>query len=228
MLVFVRRCSGGTLTVTNLGGTLAAGDSFKLFNTGSCSGSFASLSPAAPGTGLVWNTNTLAGDGTLRIAAAASPAINNVARSGDSFLLSATGGPPGPPYRVLTSTNMVLSLTNWTLVWTDTFDSFGSGQFTSPFSLSTPQQFFNIVLSKNVGGGEDKMIEIPDTNHKIYEYAYGKIFIHSQFPFLADARRRPARSHRRVGPDWFNRLRRRTRPATGTHLAGRGLAVCQG
>jgi hypothetical protein len=170
----------------------------------------------------------LAGDGTLRIVAAASPAINNVARSGDSFLLSATGGPPGSPYRVLTSTKMVLPLTNWTLVWTDTFDFFGSGQFTSPFSLSTPQQFFNIVAPKNVGGGGDKMIEIPDTNHKIYEYACGKIFIHSQFPFLADARRRPARGHRRVGPDRFNRLRRRTRLAAGTHLAGRGLAVCQG
>ena len=137
---------GGTLTVTNLGGTLAAGDSFRLFNAGSCSGSFAGLSPATPGPGLVWNTNTLAGDGTLRIAAAASPAINNVARSGDSFLLSATGGPPGSPYRVLTSTNLVLPLTNWTLVWTDMFDFFGSGQFTSPFSLSTPQQFLNIVV----------------------------------------------------------------------------------
>jgi uncharacterized protein with beta-barrel porin domain len=62
---------GGTLMVTNLGGSLAAGDSFKLFNAGSYSGSFASLSPALPGPGLVWNTNTLATDGTLRIAAAA-------------------------------------------------------------------------------------------------------------------------------------------------------------
>jgi hypothetical protein len=70
---------GGTLTVTNLGGTLVAGDSFKLFNAGSCSGAFASLSPATPGPGLVWNTNTLAIDGTLRIAAAVPPAINKAA-----------------------------------------------------------------------------------------------------------------------------------------------------
>lgn len=69
---------GGTLTVTNLDGTLAAGDSFKLFNAGSYSGVFAGLSPAAPGPGVVWDTNTLATDGTLRIAAAATPVINNV------------------------------------------------------------------------------------------------------------------------------------------------------
>jgi autotransporter-associated beta strand protein len=82
---------GGTLTVTNLGGTLAAGDSFKLFSAGSYSGAFAGLSPAAPGPGLVWNTNTLALDGTLRIAVAA---------------------PPGSPYRAPTSTNLLLPLTN--------------------------------------------------------------------------------------------------------------------
>ncbi len=61
---------GGTLIVTNLSGTLAAGDSFKLFNADSYSGAFTSLSPEAPAPGLAWNTNTLAIDGTLRIAAA--------------------------------------------------------------------------------------------------------------------------------------------------------------
>jgi len=95
---------GGTLMVTNLGGSLAAGDSFKLFNAGSYSGSFASLSPALPGPGLVWNTNTLATDGTLRIAAAAPPARNNVA-----------SGPPGAPFRVFMATNLILPLINWIL-----------------------------------------------------------------------------------------------------------------
>lgn len=49
---------GGTLIVTNLGGTLASGDSFKLFNAGSYSGNFASLNlPMVAGLG--WNTNGL-------------------------------------------------------------------------------------------------------------------------------------------------------------------------
>ena len=58
---------GGTLALTNLSGTLAAGDAFKLFDATSYSGSFANIVPASPGTDLVWNTNTLASDGMLRV-----------------------------------------------------------------------------------------------------------------------------------------------------------------
>ncbi|HEV2328237.1 MAG TPA: LamG domain-containing protein, partial [Verrucomicrobiae bacterium] len=50
---------GGTLIVTNLGGTIVSGDSFKLFNAGSCSGGFASLI-LPPLSGWGWNTNGLA------------------------------------------------------------------------------------------------------------------------------------------------------------------------
>jgi len=50
---------GGTLVVTNLVGTIAAGDSFKLFPAGSISGSFSSNSLPALGSGLVWNAANL-------------------------------------------------------------------------------------------------------------------------------------------------------------------------
>ncbi len=60
---------GGTLTVTNLGSSaLQAGDSFTLFTAGTFSGAFASLSLPALGTGLFWNTNNLAVNGTLSVA----------------------------------------------------------------------------------------------------------------------------------------------------------------
>ena len=49
---------GGTLMVTNLGGTLASGDSFKLFNAGSYSGNFTDLI-LPPVAGLGWYTNGL-------------------------------------------------------------------------------------------------------------------------------------------------------------------------
>ena len=52
---------GGVLVVTNLSGTLAGGDSFKLFQAGSISGSFSSNSLPALGAGLAWNTNNLGG-----------------------------------------------------------------------------------------------------------------------------------------------------------------------
>jgi len=50
---------GGTLAVTNLAGTLAGGDSFKLFQAGSINGSFSSNSLPALNAGLAWNTANL-------------------------------------------------------------------------------------------------------------------------------------------------------------------------
>jgi len=46
---------GGTLQLTNLSGTLTAGDSFQLFGSVN-DGTFASILPAVPGKGLFWNT----------------------------------------------------------------------------------------------------------------------------------------------------------------------------
>jgi len=58
---------GGTLTLSNLAGTISGLNSFKLFNASSYQGAFAALNPLRPGTDLGWNTNTLAADGTLRV-----------------------------------------------------------------------------------------------------------------------------------------------------------------
>jgi fibronectin-binding autotransporter adhesin len=65
---------GGTLTLSNLAGTITVSNTFKLFSANSYSGVFAALSPASPGQGLTWNTNTLATDGTLRV----SPVVSSV------------------------------------------------------------------------------------------------------------------------------------------------------
>jgi fibronectin-binding autotransporter adhesin len=58
---------GGTLVVSNLAGTFNMGDGFNLFSAASFSGSFSSISPATPGSGLVWDTSSLAVDGQLRV-----------------------------------------------------------------------------------------------------------------------------------------------------------------
>jgi autotransporter-associated beta strand protein len=57
----------GTLTIINLGGTLVAGDHFKLFDAAGYSGGFATIVPEFPGAGLAWDTSTLTSDGTLRV-----------------------------------------------------------------------------------------------------------------------------------------------------------------
>ncbi|BCU76587.1 hypothetical protein llg_13020 [Luteolibacter sp. LG18] len=49
----------GTLQVTSLGGTFAAGDSFTLFTAGSFAGSFSATSLPALGASLQWNTTNL-------------------------------------------------------------------------------------------------------------------------------------------------------------------------
>jgi hypothetical protein len=57
---------GGTLSLTNLAGNLAASDTFKLFSATNYSGAFSAITPATPAPGLGWNTNTLVTDGILR------------------------------------------------------------------------------------------------------------------------------------------------------------------
>ncbi len=60
---------GGTLVITNIGNPLDGGDAIQLFSTtsGLYNGSFASIIPATPGGGLVWDTSTLNSDGMLRV-----------------------------------------------------------------------------------------------------------------------------------------------------------------
>lgn len=70
---------GGTLTVSNLAGSFAAGDAFKLFGAGTYGGAFAAINPATPGPGLKWDTSALASDGTLRIASDTSTTPTNIA-----------------------------------------------------------------------------------------------------------------------------------------------------
>jgi autotransporter-associated beta strand protein len=81
---------GGTLNLTNLSGTLMTSSTFKLFNAGSYSGAFARLVPAIPGSGLGWNTNTLATDGILRIVATVNTTPTNITTvvSGNQLTLS--------------------------------------------------------------------------------------------------------------------------------------------
>jgi autotransporter-associated beta strand protein len=135
----------GTLTVTNLAGTLAAGDSFKLFSAANYTGAFAAINLPPLVSGLAWS-NTLASDGMLQIVATTPPSISSVALSGGNFVLSVGGGPRGSPFRVLATTNIALPLTDWTPLWTNFFDSNGNGSFTNTIDPSAPQQFYDIAV----------------------------------------------------------------------------------
>lgn len=69
---------GGRLIITNLSGTLMAGDSFKLFSAGSYGGAFTSITLPALSGNLVW-TNKLAVDGTLAVVSPVNTTPTNIA-----------------------------------------------------------------------------------------------------------------------------------------------------
>jgi autotransporter-associated beta strand protein len=72
---------GGTLVLNNQAGSLSSTNTFKLFNASTYAGAFTSISPASPGTGLDWDTDTLATDGTLRIINVVVSKTTNVVES---------------------------------------------------------------------------------------------------------------------------------------------------
>lgn len=71
---------GGTLTVTSLGATPAAGDTFQLFSASSFAGAFSSLTLPVLPVGLVWNTGNLGSNGTITI----TPSQSNIWNGGGS------------------------------------------------------------------------------------------------------------------------------------------------
>ncbi len=133
----------GTLAVTNLAGTLAAGDSFKLFSATNYSGTFTSIQPPQPAIGLVWNTSQLYTAGILQIGAVPVPGITNIALSGgNNIVIGGTNGTAGLSYRVLTSPDVMLPTSSWTILGTNTFD--GSGNFQFSIGTTNAQQFFRL------------------------------------------------------------------------------------
>ena len=112
---------GGTLTVTNIGGTLAAGDSFKLFNALNYMGAFSSITLPTLGTNLFWNRGRLAVDGTLAVLAVVPPQLNGeLATNSGGFKITFSAS-DGQTYRLLTSTNLLLPLSNWSVLATGVF-----------------------------------------------------------------------------------------------------------
>jgi len=135
---------GGTLSLTNLAGTLTAGNSFKLFNASSYSGSFANVTPGTPGAGLAWDLSQL-NSGFVNVVAAGGtgPVVNNPKIVGGNLILSGSGGTNNGPYHVLITTNLAMPLASWSVLTNGVFDA--SGNFSSTNALGTAKQQFYII-----------------------------------------------------------------------------------
>ncbi len=137
---------GGSLTVTNLAGTLQAGNSFQLFSaplTGSIS--IGSLPPLWPG--LTWNTTGLSAGGNGSLVVAGSPippVISSVSGSGGILKMSGSGGLAGATYYVISTNNIAAPLVSWPRVSTNVFAADGNFTNSIPISQATPQAYFGI------------------------------------------------------------------------------------
>ena len=136
-------CSG-TLLVTNLSGTLAAGDSFKIFNATSYSGSFTTYALPALGTGLAWNTTNLTLNGTLSVIVTAKPQFSSLAQQGDgNFQFSGTGA-AGVTYELDAATNL-FSPVAWLFVMNTIADQSGYFQLVDLQATNFSQRFYRIM-----------------------------------------------------------------------------------
>lgn len=141
----------GTVSVTNIGtGALAVGDTFQIFNNAVTGG--AALTVTGGGAGVNWNNN-LANNGTISVQSittgpTTNATITQVFLSGTNVVIVGTNNNvPNTMfhYAVLTSTNILTPLTNWTPVVTNPFNA-GTFDYTNPIVPGTPRQFFNILV----------------------------------------------------------------------------------
>jgi hypothetical protein len=120
--------------------------------SGGLSGGFTSISPASPGSGLSWDTNSLAVDGTLKISVGpvtgptTNANITSETLSGTNLLIHGTNNNVPKTefhYVVLTSTNLNAPLSSWTPVATNPFTG-ATFDYTNPIVPGTPQQFIDV------------------------------------------------------------------------------------
>ncbi|HTX21804.1 MAG TPA: autotransporter-associated beta strand repeat-containing protein [Candidatus Aquilonibacter sp.] len=137
---------GGTLVITNLGGSYAAGDSFKLFNAAGYSGAFTNIIPAIPGLNLAWDTSTLS-SGSLSVVASPTPppVFAGLTMNGNSLNFCGSNGVANWNYYVLCSTDLTLPLSNWTIVSSNCFDAGGNFSCTN-LPATNSQLFFRLQL----------------------------------------------------------------------------------
>ena len=139
-------CSG-TLLVTNLSGTLATGDSFKIFNAANYSGSFTAYTLPTLGAGLAWSTTNLTLNGTLSVIVMAKPQFSSLVQQGDgNFLFNGTGA-AGVTYELDGATNLV-SPVIWLFVTNTVADQSGLFQLVDLQATNFLQRFYRILSAQ--------------------------------------------------------------------------------
>ena len=137
---------GGTLTVTNLGDALQAGDTFNLFD-GTLSGTFAATNlPTLSSTNLYWDWSQFQSLGIIKVSTTVlppptQPTITAPGVSGTNFTLQVNASQSG--YNYILQATPTLSPAAWTNIQTNAGTG-GTLNFSFPITTGNPQQFFRI------------------------------------------------------------------------------------
>jgi autotransporter-associated beta strand protein len=142
--------TGSGLTVSNATGTALGAGTYTLVQVAGGNLTVASTNVTVTGKGLAaGGTASLAVSGgnlnlVVVVTSISTPAINNVSFSGQTVFFSGTNGPASRNYTVLTSTNLSLPLSNWTVLSTNAFGP--SGTFTASNTPSASPSFYIIKV----------------------------------------------------------------------------------
>jgi autotransporter-associated beta strand protein len=129
----------GTLIVSNLSGTLAAGDTFTLFSSAAYGGTFDAITLPALKPGLKWDTSGLT-NGTIQVVEGLK--ITSVFRQGGNLVFMGSNGLASGTYYVLTSTNLAVPISTWTPISTNTFNDDGTFGATNPIATNELKRFY--------------------------------------------------------------------------------------
>ena len=135
---------GGTLTVNNVGGTLALGNTFQLFSATSYGGNFATTNLPALGTGLAWHWNPTAG--TLAVVSPVNTTPTNLTATVAGNVLTLSWPADHTGWRLLVQTNsLAAGISSKTNDWETVSGSAGINSTNITVDATKPGEYYRLV-----------------------------------------------------------------------------------
>jgi hypothetical protein len=135
----------GTLYAQNVGPALSVGNVFTIVTAGSESGNFTTVA-GSPGPGLAWQFNPANGQLSVVVGIVpftVSPHISAITLSGTNVILTGTNAQANAIYYLLSSTNLLVPVSQWKPVGTNITTAANLFNFTNgAVTPNVPQQFF--------------------------------------------------------------------------------------
>jgi fibronectin-binding autotransporter adhesin len=134
---------GGTLSLVNVGGPFAVGNTFTLFSAATYGGSFSSVTSQTPGQFVTWNTNNLVVDGSITVASVTSSTPPSITNSISGSSLTMTWPVANTGWQLQTQTNSLS--TGISPTWYSVAGSSSTNSVTVTIVPSNPTVFFRLV-----------------------------------------------------------------------------------